>query len=197
VRNSVISPNARLHRWRLRRSSVLMDELQIGAAGPSSGHAILDKNVVVPDGAHVGRRPGPSTRRGTRSLDSGIVVLGRPTGAAVSEACRAARRSEGLSVGWDDGLDWPGITAARGRSHGRCLLSWAWVAPGSPPFEELVARGLSVVGVGRRPGRGRRAGRNGGFLLGGGAPFCMDAVRQWGEQPASAVPGRRCVSWTG
>ena len=75
VRNSVISPNVRLHAGAYVESSVIMDNAQIGR-GAVIRRTILDKNVVVPDGAHIGVEPDLDKAR-YKVTESGIVVLGK------------------------------------------------------------------------------------------------------------------------
>jgi len=58
---------------------------------------------------------------------------------------------------------------------------------GLAAVEELVDRGLSVVGVDAGRVAAGAAGRNGGFLLGGGAPFLHDAIARWGAEPALSL----------
>ncbi|HEY3714820.1 MAG TPA: FAD-binding oxidoreductase [Jatrophihabitantaceae bacterium] len=88
-----------------------------------------------------------------------------------------------MSVGWDDGLDWPGLPPLDGdRTADACVVGLG--GSGLAAVEDLVAQGLSVVGVDAGRVASGAAGRNGGFLLGGGAPFLHDAIERWGEQPA-------------
>ena len=51
----------------------------------------------------------------------------------------------------------------------------------------LLEAGASVVGVDAGPVAGGAAGRNGGFLLAGGALFHHDAVAAWGEERAVGI----------
>jgi glucose-1-phosphate adenylyltransferase len=53
VRHSVIAPNVRLHAGAYVEGSVIMEGTQIGR-GAVVRRAILDKDVVVPEGAHIG-----------------------------------------------------------------------------------------------------------------------------------------------
>src|SRR5687768_2354811 len=51
----------------------------------------------------------------------------------------------------------------------------------------LLEAGASVAGVDAGPVAGGAAGRNGGFLLAGGALFHHDAVAAWGEERAVGI----------
>ncbi len=75
VRHSVISPNVRLQAGAYVEGSVLMDGVQIGR-GAVVRRAILDKDVIVPEGAHIGVDPDADRSRYHVS-DGGVVVLGK------------------------------------------------------------------------------------------------------------------------
>jgi glucose-1-phosphate adenylyltransferase len=75
VRHSVISPNVRLRAGAYVEGSVLMDGVQIGR-GAVVRRAILDKDVIVPEGAHIGVDPDADRSRYHVS-DGGVVVLGK------------------------------------------------------------------------------------------------------------------------
>ncbi|MGN6606547.1 MAG: glucose-1-phosphate adenylyltransferase [Jatrophihabitans sp.] len=75
VRHSVLSTNVRLNAGAYVEGSVLMDGVQIGR-GAVVRRAILDKDVVVPDGAHIGVEPELDRTRYHVS-SGGIVVLGK------------------------------------------------------------------------------------------------------------------------
>jgi glucose-1-phosphate adenylyltransferase len=75
VRQSVLSPNVRLHAGAYVEGAVLMDGVQIGR-GAVVRRAILDKDVVVPEGAHIGV-DNELDRSRYHVTDSGIVVLGK------------------------------------------------------------------------------------------------------------------------
>ena len=75
VRNSVLSPGARVEAGGYVEGSVLMDNARVGK-GAVVRNAILDKNVVVPDGAHIGVDPELDRQRYQVS-PSGVVVLGK------------------------------------------------------------------------------------------------------------------------
>lgn len=89
-------------------------------------------------------------------------------------------------VGWDDDAvvrAWPGLAPLAGAcSADACVVGLG--ASGLSAVEALLRRGLSVVGLDAgRVGAGA-AGRNGGFLLGGPAPFLHDAIARWGADAA-------------
>jgi glucose-1-phosphate adenylyltransferase len=75
VRHSVIAPNVRLHAGAYIEGSVLMDGVQIGR-GAVVRRAILDKDVVVPEGAHIGVDPDLDRARYHVSA-GGVTVLGK------------------------------------------------------------------------------------------------------------------------
>jgi glucose-1-phosphate adenylyltransferase len=75
VRHSVLSPNVRVHAGAYVEDSVIMPGTQIGR-GAVVRRAILDKDVVVPEGAHIG--VDTELDRGRYHVtESGIVVLGK------------------------------------------------------------------------------------------------------------------------
>jgi len=91
-----------------------------------------------------------------------------------------------VTVGWDDGLDWPGLPPLAGdRTVDACVVGLG--GSGLAAVEELADRGLSVVGVDAGRVAAGAAGRNGGFLLGGGAPFLHEAIDSWGADAAAAL----------
>jgi glucose-1-phosphate adenylyltransferase len=75
VRHSVIAPDVRLGAGAYVEGSVVMPGVRIGR-GAVVRKAILDKDVVVPEGAHIGLEPELDRQRYHVS-ESGIVVLGK------------------------------------------------------------------------------------------------------------------------
>jgi gamma-glutamylputrescine oxidase len=55
---------------------------------------------------------------------------------------------------------------------------------------ELARRGLDTVVLEARTVASGASGRNGGFLLAGGAPFHVDARERWGHEPARRLYAR-------
>jgi glucose-1-phosphate adenylyltransferase len=76
VENSVLSPNVNVHSWSTVSDSVLMDGVDIGRHAVVR-RAILDKNVVVPEGARIGMDPDEDRARGFAVTESGITVVGK------------------------------------------------------------------------------------------------------------------------
>ena len=83
---------------------------------------------------------------------------------------------------WDDG-DWTPLPAlAASVDADVCVVGLG--GSGLACVHELLARGRRVVGVDAGPVGGGAAGRNGGFLLAGAAPFHHDAVAAYGRDRA-------------
>ena len=76
VERSVLSPNVRVHSRALVTDSILLDGVQIGR-DCTVRKAILDKSVVVADGASIGVDKQRDLDRGFFVTDSGITVVGK------------------------------------------------------------------------------------------------------------------------
>ncbi len=83
VRDSVLSPGVRVNSWSRVERSVLMHNTRIGRRAVVE-NAILDKNVVVPDGADIGVDKEHDLARGFVVSPGGVTVVGK--GQVVPEA---------------------------------------------------------------------------------------------------------------
>jgi glucose-1-phosphate adenylyltransferase len=75
ARRSILSKGVRIHSHSAVEDSVLLDDVDVGR-GAVVRRAIIDKNVVVPDGAEVGVDLDRDRKRYTVT-DSGLVVIGK------------------------------------------------------------------------------------------------------------------------
>ncbi|NYJ74724.1 glucose-1-phosphate adenylyltransferase [Allobranchiibius huperziae] len=78
VQRSVLSPNVHVHSFGRIEDSVLLDNVDIGRSC-TIRRAILDKDVVVPEGVSIGVDHDVDRKRGLTVTDSGIVVVGKGT----------------------------------------------------------------------------------------------------------------------
>jgi glucose-1-phosphate adenylyltransferase len=76
VRDSVLSPGVRVNSWSTVERSILLHNTYIGRHAVVRD-AILDKNVVVPEGAEVGVDKQHDVARGFIVSDGGITVVGK------------------------------------------------------------------------------------------------------------------------
>ncbi|HEX2027303.1 MAG TPA: glucose-1-phosphate adenylyltransferase [Nitriliruptorales bacterium] len=75
IRRSVVSPGVFVHSYAEVEGAVLMDDAVVGRHAVVR-NAIIDKNVVIPDGARIGTDPDTDRERFTVS-DGGVVVIGK------------------------------------------------------------------------------------------------------------------------
>jgi glucose-1-phosphate adenylyltransferase len=75
VRRSVLSPGVRVRERALVEDSVIMHDVEVGP-GAVVRRAIIDKNVVIPEGAGIGVDPVHDRERFTVSA-GGVVVIGK------------------------------------------------------------------------------------------------------------------------
>jgi len=76
VEGSVLATGVTAHSWSSVTDSVLLDGVQVGRHA-AVRRAILDKNVVVPEGARIGFDPEEDRARGFVVTPSGITVAGK------------------------------------------------------------------------------------------------------------------------
>ena len=81
VVGSVISPGTRVNSWSSVRNSVVFDDVQVGR-NATVNHAIIDKNVVIEEGAQIGVDHEHDRERGFIVTEGGVTVV--PTGARVT-----------------------------------------------------------------------------------------------------------------
>ncbi|NHN54870.1 glucose-1-phosphate adenylyltransferase [Calidifontibacter sp. DB0510] len=76
IHNSVLSQNVHTHSFAEVTDSVLLDNVDIGR-GCRIHHAIIDKDVTIPEGVDVGIDHDYDRARGFTVTDSGLVVIGK------------------------------------------------------------------------------------------------------------------------
>ncbi len=76
VENSVLSPGCYVRSWSTVSDSVLLDNVEIGRHSVVR-RAIIDKNVVIPEGVRIGMDPAEDRARGLTVTASGLVVIGK------------------------------------------------------------------------------------------------------------------------
>ena len=78
VDRSVLSPNVYIEKWAKVEESIIFSGCRIGRNAVVR-RAILDKNVIVPDGAEIGVNHDHDRSRGYRVTDNGITVVTKNT----------------------------------------------------------------------------------------------------------------------
>src|SRR5215207_4141755 len=87
---------------------------------------------------------------------------------------------------WGDPAAWPNPPALAGQATADlCVVGLG--GSGLAAVGAALEAGASVVGIDAGPVAGGAAGRNGGFLLAGGALFHHAAVEAWGEERAVGI----------
>jgi glucose-1-phosphate adenylyltransferase len=76
VRQSVLSPGVRVNSWSRVETAVLLHNVQVGRRAVVQ-NAIIDKNVIVPEGAQVGVDKEHDLARGFVVSPGGITVVGK------------------------------------------------------------------------------------------------------------------------
>ncbi|MCL2584025.1 MAG: glucose-1-phosphate adenylyltransferase, partial [Streptosporangiales bacterium] len=76
VRKSVLSPGVRVNSWSRVEDAVLLHNVQVGRRAVVQ-NAIIDKNVVIPEGAQVGVDKEKDLARGFTVSAGGITVVGK------------------------------------------------------------------------------------------------------------------------
>ena len=76
VRGSVLSPGVRVNSWATVDRAVLLDNVVVGRHAEIR-NAIIDKNVIVPEGAKVGVDKEHDLARGFKVSPGGITVVGK------------------------------------------------------------------------------------------------------------------------
>ena len=76
VRQSVLSPGVRVNSWSRVEQSVVLHNVQVGRRAVVQ-NAIIDKNVVIPEGAQVGVDKEKDLARGFVVSPGGITVVGK------------------------------------------------------------------------------------------------------------------------
>lgn len=76
--NSVISPGVRVNSWSSVRGSVVLNNVKVGR-NCTVVKSIIDKNVVIEEGAQIGVNPDRDRERGFTVTESGITVVSKGT----------------------------------------------------------------------------------------------------------------------
>jgi glucose-1-phosphate adenylyltransferase len=76
VRRSIIGPNSRINSYAIVEDSILFDNVQIGR-NAKIRKAIIDSNIVIPEGMEIGYDHEEDRLRGCKVTESGIVVVSK------------------------------------------------------------------------------------------------------------------------
>ncbi|KAF0218929.1 MAG: glucose-1-phosphate [Geobacteraceae bacterium] len=76
VRRSIIGPRGKINSYSLVEDSILFDNVTVGR-GAKIRKAIIDKNIIIPDGAVIGYDHEEDRRKGYTVTESGIVVVSK------------------------------------------------------------------------------------------------------------------------
>jgi glucose-1-phosphate adenylyltransferase len=74
VRRSILGPSCRVHSYALVEDSILFENVEVGR-NAKIRHAIIDENIVIPEGMEIGLDPEEDRLRGCMVTESGIVVV--------------------------------------------------------------------------------------------------------------------------
>jgi len=77
VRRSILGPRCKINSYSLVEESILFENVTVGRH-VKIRKAIIDKNVVIPDGSQIGYDLDADRRKGYTVTESGIVVVPRP-----------------------------------------------------------------------------------------------------------------------
>lgn len=81
VRHSILSPNVRVNSYAMIEDSIIFEGVKVGR-NCRINKAIIDKDVDIPEGTHIGINLDQDRRRGFTVTDSGLVVI--PKGCSAS-----------------------------------------------------------------------------------------------------------------
>lgn len=76
VNRSILSPNVRVNSWATVEDSILFSDVEVGRRAKIR-KAIIDKDVVIPEGVEIGYNHEHDRARGFTITESGLVVIGK------------------------------------------------------------------------------------------------------------------------
>ena len=77
VRRTILGPRCKVNSFSLVEDSILFENVTVGR-NVTIKKAIIDKNIVIPDGTEIGLDHDQDRRKGYRVTESGIVVVSNP-----------------------------------------------------------------------------------------------------------------------